>query len=391
LHALMLNHNVRGRSTYFRAMGLAKELVKLGHEVTLMTISPSALWKARIKEERGVRVVETPDLLRGNLRTGWDLWDAVRRYRIGLGLREVDLVHAFDNRPAVILPSLAIARKRGIPLCSDWADWWGRGGVISATRPWPLKIMFGGLETFFEEHFRGYAALLTVTSRALERRAIGLGIDSDKIHYLPSGADTDKIRLVSKAKAREALGLAKDVPIVEYMGYVQYDLRLALEAFCLVRRRLPKTIFLLVGPGSGRVHDLVKKLRIEDSVIITGPRAPESMGTWLAAADVLLLPFQDTLYNVGRGPIKLGDYLASGRPLVTNPVGEIRDLLNRETIGLAAGENPEEFAEKILVLLLDPILAKEIGQNARRLAEGALNWREFGGQLEAHYSDLLSR
>jgi glycosyltransferase involved in cell wall biosynthesis len=385
----MLNHNVRGRSTYFRAVGLAKELVNRGHSVTLMTIAPSARWRVRRSNERGVDIIETPDLLFGSLRTGWDPWDGIRRYRLGLALDSVDLVHAFDNRPAVILPALALSRKLGVPLCSDWADWWGRGGVISATRPWPVRLFFGGIETFFEEHFRTYADLLTVTSRALEQRALELGIPRNRVHYLPSGADTERIFPMDKAIAREQLGLPVEGFIVEYMGYVQYDLDLALRAFAIVRGRLPQIQFLLVGPGNRKVRRLVECLDVEESVTVTGSQPHSSMSSWLAAADVLLLPFQDTVYNRGRGPIKLGDYLASGRPFVTNPVGEIGEILARDQVALAASEDPQEFAEKILLLLQDPELATFLGANARQMAEGPLNWHRFGGQLETWYRGLL--
>jgi glycosyltransferase involved in cell wall biosynthesis len=371
-------------------MGLAKELVKRGNSVTLMTIALSARWQARRTNEGNVDIIETPDLLFGSLRTGWDLWDGICRYRLGLKLDSVDLVHAFDNRPAVILPALALSRKLGIPLCSDWADWWGRGGVISATRSWPVRLLFGGIETFFEEHFRTYADLLTVTSRALEQRALELGIPRNKVRYLPSGADTERISPIDKSVAREQLGLPVEGFLVEYMGFVQYDLDLALRSFALVRAKLPQVRFLLVGPANRKARRLIDRLGVEENVIVTGPQPHGSMSSWLAAADVLLLPFQDTVYNRGRGPIKLGDYLASGRPFVTNPVGEIGEILGQDQVALAAGEDPREFAEKIVLLLRDRELAAVLGTNARHMAEGPLNWHRFGGQLETWYRELLA-
>ncbi len=390
MHVLMLNHNVRGRSTYFRAMGLARELVRAGETVTIMTISSRSRFRVHESNDNGVMVLESPDLLWGSLRTGWDPWDTVRRYFLGKRIGPIDIVHAFDSRPAVIFPGLALSRKMGIPLCSDWADWWGRGGVISATRPWPVKLLFGGVETFFEEHFRKYADLVTVTSRALERRALDLGLPRHKVHYIPSGADAERIRPVAKEAARNTLGLPHGVPIIEYMGFVQYDIALALEAFALVRREMPAARFLLVGPGGRKVDHLVQRLGISEGVMVTGVQPPGTMETWLGAADVLLLPYQDTLYNRGRGPIKLGDYLASGRPIVTNPVGEIGDLLQREQVGLLAGEKPHEFGREVLRLLRNPELAQRLGAKAREVAEGSLNWRHFGGLLLELYREVMA-
>jgi len=394
MRILMLNHNVRGRSTYFRALGLARQLVRRGHGVDLMTISPKARWGFRECDVDGVRLIETPDVLWGSLRTGWDPWDCLRRYLYGRRLGPIDVIHAFDNRPAVILPALALARERGVPMCSDWADWWGGpGGVINATRPWCVRTMFGWIETFFEEHFRTYASLLTVTSRALEQRAHGLGIRPSKVHYLPSGADVERIVPVPQQEARRRLDLAVECPVIEYMGFVQYDIGLALEAFAVLRRRGREAVFLLVGPGSRKVSTLARRLdlRVGEDLIVTGPQPVESLTWWLGAADVLLLPFQNAQYNIGRGPIKLGDYLASGRPIVTNSVGDVGALLATYQFGMAAGEAPGDFADKIDLLLNDGELCRVLGRRARVLAEGALSWAACGARLEDLYRTVVDQ
>jgi len=393
MRVLMLNHNVRGRSTYFRALGIARQLVRRGHEVDLMTISPTARWGFIDCSVDGVHLIETPDLLVGSLRTGWDPWDCLRRYLHGRRLGHFDVIHAFDNRPAVILPALALARERGVPLCSDWADWWGGpGGVISATRPWVVRTLFGWIETFFEEHYRSYARVLTVTSRALEQRAHRLGIDPSLVHYVPSGADAERITPVSQQEARRRCGLPVGRQIIEYMGFVQYDIGLALEAFAVLRCRRRGTLFLLVGPGSRKVSALARRLglRIGEDLIVTGPQPVDSLTWWLGAADVLLLPFQNTQYNIGRGPIKLGDYLASGRPMVTHPVGDVGALLEAHQFGVAAGERPEDFADKIALLLDDAELCRTLGQRARALAEGPLSWATCSAKVEELYRAVVA-
>ncbi|MCU0611186.1 MAG: glycosyltransferase [Candidatus Eisenbacteria bacterium] len=391
MRVLMLNHNVRGRSTYFRALGLARQLVRRGHQISLMTISPTARFHFDECDVDGVHLLETPDLLSGSLRTGWDPWDCLRRYQVGHHLGRFDVVHAFDNRPAVILPALALSRERGVPLCSDWADWWGgEGGIIHATRPWAVRTFFGWIETFFEEHFRASAAMLTVTSRALEGRAHALGIPPSRVHYLPSGADGERITPIEQLAARRRLDLPLEIPMIEYMGFVQYDIGLVLEAFAALRRRR-RVLFLLVGPGSRKVADLARihGLQMGRDLIVTGPQPAESMTWWLGAADVLLLPFQNTQYNIGRGPIKLGDYLASGRPMVTNAVGDIGTLLDSHAFALAANEDPQDFADKIAMLLESPALRQRLGQTARALAEGPLSWATFGARLEQLYESVV--
>jgi glycosyltransferase involved in cell wall biosynthesis len=246
---LFLNHNVKWRSTFHRCLQFGKHLVARGHHVDLLTISPRA--RARFAESyiEGVRVVETPDLLFGMMRTGWDPYDTLGRKRY-LRRRRYDLIHAFDCRPVVILPALAQRRRDGATLLTDWADWWGRGGVIAERRNKLIKYGFGGIETYFEEHYRAQADGLTVISRALHERAVALGVRPERIAHISSGAPCDDIHPLDQAAAREQLGLPRAVPLVLFSGFVQYDLDLLLKSFDVLARERKDAHLLLLGPRS---------------------------------------------------------------------------------------------------------------------------------------------
>ena len=140
----------------------------------------------------GIHVIETPDLLWGRLRSGWDIWNLLNRC---LYLRKVtehfDLIHCFETRPATIYPALYFSKKKHIPIITDWNDWWGRHGLIDVNRPYWYRLLGGWFETYFEEAFRAKAAGLTVIAKGLEQRAIELGVDPENICYISGGASTD--------------------------------------------------------------------------------------------------------------------------------------------------------------------------------------------------------
>ena len=81
----------------------------------------------KVSEFEGMRLVETPDLFRGPLRSGWDPWNTINRIR-WLKNERFDLVHAFESRPVVIYPAL-FACRQGASFFMDWADWFGNGGI----------------------------------------------------------------------------------------------------------------------------------------------------------------------------------------------------------------------------------------------------------------------
>ena len=82
--------------------------------------------------------------------------------------------------------------------------------------------------------------------------------------------------------------------------------------------------------------------------------------------------------------------MAAGRPIVTQPVGDLRAVFtDDEPIGLLAGDSPEEFADAISELLSEPERAEEYGRNARRLAEEKYSWQKLSERLEACYQEFV--
>jgi glycosyltransferase involved in cell wall biosynthesis len=383
MNILMLNHNVIWRSTFYRAFYFARELVARGHRVTVATISTDRVLTPRLRELEGVRVVETPDVGVSLARTGWDPWDSLFRAAYFQG-DHFDVVHGFDCRPVVLTPSLFL-RVRGVPWVSDWADWWGRGGAISERKSWIGRVAFAPLETFLEERFRWLANQVTVTSRALQERCLGLGLVRERVHYLPSGANVRTIQVRDRAACRQALQLPAQVPIACFVGFVQYDLELVVRSFAVVRKSVPNALLVLVGPTHKASRALSVELGISDAVIDVGAQPFSAVESYLGAADVLLMPMSDNLMNRARGPIKLGDYMAAGRPIVANPVGDLVHAFREHELGTLCADTPDAYGAAIAGLLSDPARAAKLGRNAREAAERNYAWSVYAPQLEAIY------
>lgn len=381
MRVLFLNHNVRGRGTYVRAFHLARELVRGGHAVTLVTTSASTRLHAREDETDGVRVIEMPDLWWGPARTGWDPYNTIRRMH-RLGDMQVDLVHAFDSRPAVIMPALRVARASGAPLVMDWADWWGRGGRIEERSGWLVRTFFGPVETWFEEAFRKRAVGATVICSALAGRLADLGFPADRVMHLPNGCPpvTD---LPTRAAARAALGIAPDTPLLLHVGVImQPDLALLQRAFEMARARLPTLRLVLVGCTSRDVK-APAAAGFDQTGFVTAP----VLRQWLAAADAGVLPMLDTVGHRGRWPSKLSDYMSAGRPTVLTDVGDVAALVRSHGIGWVSAPDATSLGQA----LVDAVGAPDRdarGAAAQELAAGELSWRNVAARLSSFYAEV---
>jgi glycosyltransferase involved in cell wall biosynthesis len=386
MNFLYVTHHTKTRARP-RVIRLAERVASRGHRVTVLCIADHALSGIREYTEGAIRFVEVPDLLPGKLRTGWCPWDALNRW---LWLRknfDFDLVHIFETRPATIHPLQLVLRKKKNPVVIDWIDWWGRGGIITTNRPKWYQLIFGPFETFYEENFRTMADATTVICTALGHRAEGLGVHPDSIFKVPIGADTVNIPFVAPNTYRAEFGFSNtdQIALFSAMDAVM-DVELVFDAALKVKTQCPAFKLVMTGNGAAQLTELAQKKGIGTFFVHLGCLPQDDFVKVLTCADVFLLPFADKIYNRGRWPCKIGDYLAAGRPVVSNPVGEVRELMREHPVGLLTDFTPDAFADGILDVLNDFEKAKGMGATARKTAETVLAWDGIINELERAYS-----
>ncbi len=373
---------------FWRALHLSRHLARRGHQATIITMSPQNRLRFRVQRDQGIIIVETPDLLWGPLRTGWDPWDSLRRI-LWLRQHEFDLVHAFDARPTVLLPALYLQSRRRIPLVMDWEDWFGRGGSVEE-RPNPIvRALLRPVDTFFEERFRTRADGTTVICSTLRDKAIALGVPPEEILLLPDGSDLEGLQVLERDACRRQLELPPDAPIIGYVGAIfRRDAQLMARAWDRVHAAQPSARLLLVGYVNQAVQDMVQS---PGSIIRTGFVSYELMNRYLCACDICWLPQRDSGANRGRWPMKLNDYACVARPTVATAVGDVTPVMQAHEIGLLAQDSPQDLSDQTLKLLADPARCAYLGRNARQVAKSVFDWRLRAAELEAYYEKILSR
>jgi len=394
MRILLIVHHRRWRAAY-RSRLIASELARRGHQVTLMVTADKEHWRfLDTADVDGVRVVQSPDLTWGRLRSGWDPVCAVRRvlwlWRSG---ETYDLIHLFETRPATILPGLVERWRSGPTIVIDWIDWWGRGGIISVNRPMWYRILFARIETFFEEHFRTYADGTTTISYGLRDRAIALGIEPATILHIRNGADLKLFAPRPMQESRRRLGLPADAFII---GYSAQDTFFDLDpVFDGVRQVVDDGINAMVvmsGHAPPRMRRSVARFGLESRVRFLGYLPWDDYPWFLPSCNVLVCPFPPTVYNLGRWPGKFGEYCAAGRPIVFNPYGDLADFATGDYVpGIACAFDAEAFAAAFRKLQESPSLCQNLGAIARSRALADFDWTNVVDRLEHFYVEVCVR
>ncbi|MBN1668438.1 MAG: glycosyltransferase family 4 protein [Anaerolineales bacterium] len=385
---LHMVYNRTGQGSYWRAYHFGRELVRRGHQVTLVSTSASRRFGIQVKELDGMMHAEMPDLFRGPLRSGWDPWNALNRIW-WLRKRQFDLVYAIETRPTQIYPALYLHRIRKIPLILGWSDWFGRGGSVEQ-RPNPvIRFLLRNIETYFEERFRGEPEATTAICSTLYNRALELGVAAESLRLIPDGSDADLLTTLTIAEARAQAGLPQETLYLGYVGSIfKKDAILMAEAFDRVIERCPQARLLIIGYCPLDIGQLSKH---PQAIIQTGRVSQADLVTYLAACDIFWLPLRNSNANRGRWPHKLNDYMAIGRPTVATAVGDVVPLMEAEPIGLLSPDQPEPFAEQTLQLITDPQRRAQMGNHARTIATTRFSWERLTDEMETLYQEAIER
>lgn len=181
--------------------------------------------------------------------------------------------------------------------------------------------------------------------------------------------------------AKRRLGLFGR-PLVVYAGsFAPYQgIPMLIDAIPLVIEREPDTQFLVAGGRPSEVEETERKVAamgLSGSVTVLPQQPRSTVAGYLAAADVLVSPrvHGDNL------PLKVFDYLATGRAVVATDLPCHRAVLD-ETTSALVHPSPHGLAEAILELLGDDERRSRMAAAARTYAAEELGWGTFVNNIQ---------
>jgi glycosyltransferase involved in cell wall biosynthesis len=374
-----------------RYFALAKELVRLGHEVTILALHPSLReCHQREMELEGVRIYYLGQMHIRRYAGEVERFGPAKLFRIlcastgALAYRiartEADVFHLGKPHPVNAVAAVLGGRLwKGVRLYLDCDDYEAQANAFGAE--WQRSVF-----AFFEDVTPRFVRGITVNTPYLRERNVALGFPVHRIVYVPNGVDRDRIAALQDQDAqrlRHELGLdrTKLVAYAGHMGLVNHPVDLLLEAFAHVSRECGEVRLLLVGSGEDLelLRGQATQLGLDDRVIFIGYVPHDLALRYLKMADLSVDPVRDDPVARARSPLKIFESLAVGTPVVTGDVGDRRNILGDGTAGLLVDPGDSQaLAEGIMELLRDD-------DRRRVMSEAALEVRN------RYYWDVLVR
>jgi glycosyltransferase involved in cell wall biosynthesis len=352
------------RANTFQVMKMAQALTELEHDVIVFVpkletdqIQPS--W-GELSQHYG---------LRRQFNIEWLVkYSSLRGYDYGLTAVKHAQQWGSDLIYTRLPQAAAFASMLGMACIYEIHDYPHR-----RTGSWLLRFFLRG---------KGARALVVITEALLKEVAsnfdmvqCGSSGKSVPVTIAPDGVDLFRYQNFSTPEqARETLsypGLRSSIFTAGYTGHL-YPGR-GSDLILKIAEHLPDMVFLIAGGEKNdldRVQEKIHSAKL-DNIILTGFIPNAKLPIYQAACDVLLMPYQSHVSASSGGdiakylsPMKLFEYMASGRAILSSDLPVLREILNTKNSMLLPPENVLSWVHAIKYLRNNTKERIELGEVA---------------------------
>jgi glycosyltransferase involved in cell wall biosynthesis len=388
----------RGK-TGTRSYEFGRYLAGRGHQVTMITsgLANDEFPVCRQQpcceyETDGIRVISIGAAYNDpNVGTALSGWRRMLRFQqfarlaveVGRYVGRPDVVFATHTPLTVGLAGVELAHYFRVPFVFEVRDLWPEALVNVGALGNPLVIWW--LRRMAQRIYRE-ARHIVALSPGMKEGIVRTGVPAEKVTVIPNASDLDLFRpdLDGRA-ARERLGLGNRFAAIYFgaMGMAN-GLEYVIDAAnVLAQRGNDRIVLVLQGSGGirGQLENRARRYGLTN--VIFRPAVDKGeLAQVVAGCDVCL-----TIYRAAKeqawSPNKMFDALAAGKPVLINVAGWLGDTITGNHCGRYVDpQRAETLADALEELSKDPASCREMGHNARALAERQFDRRILAARLE---------
>jgi glycosyltransferase involved in cell wall biosynthesis len=353
---------------------LAKALVGLGHEVTIIALHHNyhALDNRQYMEDgvqikyvgqMHVRKIGNEKIYYGSLRMLFVALMATIKLTWAALRTPADVLHVCKTQPMNGIAGWLVHLLRRMPVYIDSDDHESVNNRFAAR--WQQKVV-----AWFENWLPSFARGLTVGTTFSANHFKGIGYPSERIFLVINGVERKRFEILHQAELADRLASLRSQLQIEgrqtvvYIGSISltsHAIDILLQAFVEVTDDLPETRLLLVGAGEDldRLQKMAADLGIQDNVHFVGRIPMEEVPLYYRLGALSVDPRHQSPQAESSLSLKLVESIVAGVPCVTADIGDLRQVAGEAGIAIKP-DDPQALAQAIVAILSDPDLQEEL-------------------------------
>jgi len=320
-------------------------------------------------------------------------WFQVRNYSVlRSAFKEFDVVHAINPQSSAlatfphVVGHALITTMHGVPRFRSKAFFNAPLGH------WTLREFVSNTYEAAVDHalhklcFKNSSKIVAVSRNSLEEARVAFhNFPIDRATLIPNGIDFERIDRIRNSIKYPPETDGESLLFCGRLVWIKGVLQLV-EAVARLKRDFPNVRLRIagIGPLSGTLHELVRRLGLTENVEFLGYLPPDNVVAEIIRSCIVVLP---STYEAGS--IGMLEALACGRPLVAFDYPFAREYVTDSHNGLLARPgDANDLYGKIRLLIRDKSLRDGLARHAYEFAFEQHNWRTLTEKYIELYRQL---
>lgn len=388
---LFSHYAIIDKEGFSRSFMLARELATLGNDVTFLTSLPAnRLAFPYYKEVREkVKIIAFPDIVPNFMRrTGFGFLSAILKTFYIL-FNKFDIYHSdAGHRPSGGIPILFKKVFVKLIYIAEWWDCFGKGGQFDSKKG-IRKFTHGYYDLIFDLPEKKSADGVVCLSNGMCERAKKLKVNKN-ITVITGGSDVKSIAFYPNCDFKKKYNVPTSSLTFGFVGMNRGEVFDIIPFIKAVKELRESGFDITWFTTGGFIPEILKnEYGIGQELIEFGWVDYKYYPEILSCADCFILLQKEDLKSYTRWPNKVGDYLAAGRPILTNPFGEIeRIITNQEDFFFTIQYNVDSTVKKIQDIYRNRP-DHNLRYRIRKYSENEFSWNKKAQQLLSFYNKVL--
>lgn len=320
---------------------------------------------SKIHEEADITLVRPGVLKMPLLDFASILYSHTKELRLQIARFSPDVVIGFGILNALL--GMALAGRSAIPFLYYLID--ELHTLVPYRILWPLAKLI-------ESHVIRHAQAVLVINEKLRDFALGLGADPQRTYLIRAGVDPKRFFIgKGRAEIREQYGIRNQDLVLFFMGgiFSFSGVKEVAQDLAAARSEHPEIKFLIVGRPRTvefreELESVIEENNLQETVILEGWQPYDRIPLYLAASDICLLPAYDNEVMHNIVPIKIYEYIISGKPVISTRLPGIVTEFGFGN-GVSYVDGPSDVIRRVIDMIESRQDLQKEGERARAFVQ----------------------